>query len=218
MLSKFDPRVISPDGLRLIRSCQSRVPCELGGGVALSGAYLAHRLSQDVDLFCKRRDEVRQLVQALPAIAAETGMTVQIVRDAGDFARVHCVKAEQVLELDIVVESPPDLSSPPPPIEGVTVRSLEDLRASKLTCLLSRSEPRDLVDVLFLDRAGYPVEADLPLALRKDSGIDPGVLAWLLGQFPTHPLPQMLKPLTETELIRFRDELRERLRKIVLPA
>jgi hypothetical protein len=27
----------------------------------------------------------------------------------------------------------------------------------------------------------------LPGALRKDAGIDPGVLAWLLAQFPTRP-------------------------------
>ena len=39
-------------------------------------------------------------------------------------------------------------------VEGVQVESLLDLRANKLTCILSRSEPRDLVDLLFLDRAG----------------------------------------------------------------
>ena len=58
-------------------------------------------------------------------------------------------------------------------VEGVVVESLADLRANKLTCLLSRSEPRDLVDLLFLDRAGYPPERDLMLALRKDAGLDP---------------------------------------------
>ena len=70
------------------------------------------------------------------------------------------------------------------------------------------------MDVLFLDRGGYPPEADLPLALRKDAGIDPGVLAWLLRQFPVAPLPVMLAPLTEDELRRFRDDLGERLRQL----
>lgn len=86
-----------------------------------------------------------------------------------------------------------------------------------LTCILSRSEPRDLVDLLFLDRAGYPPEADLALALRKDAGIDPGIIAWLLGQFPTEPLPIMLAPLAPGELVTFRDELRERFRRLALP-
>jgi hypothetical protein len=92
-----------------------------------------------------------------------------------------------------------------------------DLRVNKLTCLLSRSEPRDLVDLLFLDRAGYAPEADLPLALRKDAGIDPGILAWLLGEFPVTPLPVMLESLDVQHLQAFRDDLRERFRRLALP-
>ena len=60
-------------------------------------------------------------------------------------------------------------------------------------------------------------EADLVLALRKDAGIDPGVLAWLLRDFPTSPLPRMLVALGEQELARYRDELAARFRKLALP-
>lgn len=81
-----------------------------------------------------------------------------------------------------------------------------------MTCILSRSEPRDLVDLYFLDRAGFPPDQDLEIALQEDAGIDPGVLAWLLSQFPVDPLPKMLEPLAPEELRRFRDELAERLR------
>jgi hypothetical protein len=82
--------------------------------------------------------------------------------------------------------------------------------------LLSRSEPRDLVDVLFLDRAGFRPELDLAGAVTKDAGVDPSALAWLLTQFPVEPLPQMLSPLTAAELREFRDALSERLRKVAL--
>lgn len=68
-----------------------------------------------------------------------------------------------------------------------------------------------------LERAGYRVEDDLPLALQKDAGIDPGVLAWLLGQFPVEPLPDMIEPLSAEELRAFRDQLRERLRRLAMP-
>jgi len=102
------------------------------------------------------------------------------------------------------------------PIEGIVVESLADLRASKLICILSRSEPRDLVDLYFLDQAGFPPEHDLDIALRKDSGIDPGVLAWLLAQFPTHPLPVLLEPLTAEQLESFRTALAEKLRRAAL--
>ena len=73
------------------------------------------------------------------------------------------------------------------------------------------------MDLLFLDRAGYPPEADVELALRKDAGIDPGVIAWLLGQFPVEPLPVMLVPLDAGELRTFRDDLRERFRRLATP-
>jgi hypothetical protein len=120
--------------------------------------------------------------------------------------------------LDLVHEAVADIEPPPPPVEGVVVQSFVDLRAAKLTCLLStRAEPRDLVNVLFLDRAGHTPEPDLPLALRKDAGVDPGVLAWFLRDFPTSPLPRMLVPLTEQELVRYRDGLAERLRRRALP-
>jgi hypothetical protein len=70
---------------------------------------------------------------------------------------------------------------------------------------------------MFLDRAGFPPEHDLPLALRKDAGIDPGVLAWLLGSFPVEPLPAMLSTLTSDELREFRDALRERFKRVAVP-
>ena len=145
-------------------------------------------------------------------------MKLRVVRDAGTFVRAEVVMPSRKLELDLVFESTADVEPPPPPIDGVIVESLADLRAAKLTCILSRSEPRDLVDLCFLDRAGYPPEADLALALRKDAGIDPGILAMLLDQFPTRPLPMMLEPFGEPELRAFRLELRERMRRVAVPS
>jgi hypothetical protein len=215
--SSFDRRVLPERALALVRACQAAVPSHLAGGAALSGAYLSHRLSGDIDLFCHGAGDVRLLMASLPAIAKDCGLSVRIVRDAGTLVRAQVEGLDRPLEIDLVHEALPDLASPAPSIEGVAVESLVDLRAAKLLCILSRSEPRDLVDLLFLDRAGFPPERDLGLALQKDAGIDPGVLAWLLGQFPTHPLPIMLEALTEEELVRFRDDLRERLRRIAVP-
>ena len=124
--------------------------------------------------------------------------------------------ADGEVDIDLVFDAVADVDGPDS-VEDVQVESLADLRANQLTCVLSRSEPRDLVDLLFLDRAGYPPEADLALALAKDGSIDPGVLAWLLAEFPIEPLPQMLEPLPLGELKVFRDALAERLRRLVVP-
>ena len=217
MPSAFDRRVTPEPVLQLIRALQRRAPAHHAGGAAHGGLYLSHRLSADIDLFCHEAEAVRSLVRQLPEVGRECGAEIRVVQDAGAFVRATVSVEGHALELDLVHEAVPDIEAPPPPVEGIVVESLADLRASKLTCLLSRAEPRDLVDALFLDRAGYPPEADLPLALQKDAGIDPGVLAWLIRDFPTAPLPQMLVPLTESDVVRFRDELAERFRRAARP-
>lgn len=214
MFETFDRRVIPEPILDFVRACQKRIPCHLGGGAALAGAYLGHRMTGDIDLFTHDAEDMRALVASLPEVGARIGVTVNVLRDVGHLVRARLEPLTgSPVELDIVHEPGADLAAPPPPIEGVVVESLTDLRASKLTCILSRSEPRDLVDLFFLDLAGYPPDQDLALALRKDAGIDPGVLAWLLAQFPIQPLPKMLEPLTADRLREYRDTLALRFRQ-----
>jgi hypothetical protein len=216
MAEILDRRVIPDFAIAFVRSCQQRVPCHLGGGAALAGGYLAHRTTGDVDLFVHDAEAMRTLVGLLPAAAAEAGCTWVLLRDAGHLLRAQLTAAAGgSIEVDVVAEPITDLEAPTT-IEGIEIESLADLRANKLTCLLSRSEPRDLVDLCFLDRAGYPPAQDLALALRKDAGIDPGVLAWLVAQFPTAPLPIMLAPFSPDELVQFRDDLAEELRRLTL--
>jgi hypothetical protein len=213
----FDPRIVGPRELAFLQAVQRVAPFHLGGGAALAGVHLRHRLSADADLFVHARDAHRDLVRALPDIGAANGTPVSILRDGGAFVRARLQLSTESIALDVVYEAVPDLEPPPPPIDGIVVESLVDLRANKLTCIMSRSEPRDLVDLLFLDRVGYAPELDLPLALRKDAGVDPGVIAWLLGQFPVEPLPVMLVPLDIADLRAFRDGLRERFRQLSVP-
>ncbi len=171
-------------------------------------------MTGDVDLFSHDRESMRSLVGLLPESARAVGVSITIVRDVGHLVRARVKANDMVTEVDVVYEPIADIESPPLPIEGIVVESLTDLRANKLTCILSRSEPRDLVDLCFLDRAGYPPDQDLELALRKDAGIDPGMLAWLLSKFPIHPLPKMLVPFEPGELRQYRDELAARLRGV----
>jgi hypothetical protein len=179
--------------------------------------YLGHRTTGDIDLFVHDAEDLRALVGLLPAAAEEAGIGVALLRDVGHLVRARLTARDgSSIEVDVVHEPVADIAAPPPPIEGIVVESLTDLRASKLTCILLRSEPRDLVDLYFLDRAGFPPERDLEAALCKDAGIDPAVLAWLLSRFPTRPLPMMLEPLTAKQLEEFRDALAERLRNIAL--
>jgi hypothetical protein len=168
-----------------------------------------------VDVFFDDKALVREALHALPESAAAFGASFRIVRDGGGFVRGVLQFPTATLEVDLVHDASRRLAQPDA-VEGIVVESHLDLRANKLTCLLSRSEPRDLVDVRFLDEAGHPPEDDLPHALEKDAGIDPAILAHLLSSFPVHPLPTMLLPLTSTELSVYRDALAERFRRFAI--
>ena len=62
-------------------------------------------------------------------------------------------------------------------MNGIFVDPPEEILANKLCALLSRSEPRDLVDVRALENAGYRVEAAVPAAIAKDGGLTPAAIA-----------------------------------------
>lgn len=214
MRSRFDRRVITEQALDFIRACQERVPCHLAGGVAVAGTIPAIGC-HDLDLFVHDREAHRELVNALPEVSQRVSSSVQILRDGGNHVRGRIDFGGDGLELDVVHEALPDLDAAVE-VESILVESERDLHASKITCLLSRSEPRDLVDLLFWERAGRPPEAQLEHALKKNAGIDPGVLAWLLRSFPVDPLPSMLAALTLEELQSYRDELAQRFKRLAL--
>ena len=52
----------------------------------------------------------------------------------------------------------------------------------------------------------------------RSAGIDVGVLAWLLNDFPLAPLPMMLVPFSSRELADYRSELRDRFKALAKEA
>lgn len=213
----WDSRVVPPALREFVQAVQATSPCRLSGGAALSGVHLRHRLSNDLDLFCDHRQDVRHVVTACSDVATKEGGDFQLVRDGGTFVRGRLLLREHALDVDIAHEPSTPLA-PRDVVAGVLVDSLSDMQANKITCLLSRSEPRDLVDLYFLDRADRRPEAHLKDALTKDAGIDPGILSYLLREFPTSPLPMMLEPLDQATLLSFRNDLSERFRAVGVPA
>ena len=89
--------------------------------------------------------------------------------------------------------------------------------ANKLCALLSRSEIRDLVDVRELENAGFSLENALQSAAKKDSGLTPAQLAWVLNQIK---FGDDIKPpgdISVTELRDYLSNLIDRLKRLALP-
>ncbi|MCB9676687.1 MAG: nucleotidyl transferase AbiEii/AbiGii toxin family protein [Alphaproteobacteria bacterium] len=163
----------------------------LTGGAALGHFYLRHRGSHHLDWFTPDREEIPPLAARLVAFCE---------------ARSHEPVPQTVPLAD------------KPVIEGVRVDSLDDIIANKLSAVLGRGETKDLVDLLFLARAGHDPLAYLEAARDRDGGMDPATLAWVLESVPTDPSELLLEaPLTQAEVSGFRDGLVRRLQGVAFP-
>ncbi|MGQ9489466.1 MAG: nucleotidyl transferase AbiEii/AbiGii toxin family protein [Anaerolineae bacterium] len=97
----------------------------------------------------------------------------------------------------------------------LVVDSIENIGANKLTAILSRTEPKDFVDLYFILKAGYDFDDLFVKAQAKDLGMHPFDLAGSLRQVRNfRRLPAVIPPLPLFELQQFilslADELLDR--------
>ena len=114
-------------------------------------------------------------------IATAMGASIEVRQDAPGFKRLVLRRDDDGLVIDLV-RDPAASTSPPVAFGPILVDSLAEIMANKLTAIVGRAEERDLVDVMFLERAGVSVESALPAGLAKDGGCTPATLAWLLSE------------------------------------
>lgn len=65
--------------------------------------------------------------------------------------------------------------------------------------------------VTVLERAGYPVESVLELAMKKDGGFTPGQLAWVLSEVEVGDDAEIPGGVSPAELRSFIEDLQRRL-------
>lgn len=191
----------------------------LSGGSAL-GVHLGHRRSLDLDLFATDEAAFAAARASLPVIANSLNATMVILADAPAFRRALLTgPAGQTLRVDLVYDTAERIGPPPVESGGLRLDSLREILINKICAILGRSEPRDLVDLFFLDRAGFRVVQALTDARRKDAGLTSAQLAWAIGQVPLDRLPDgLIVPVSLEELRTFRAQLVEALEKISFPA
>ena len=153
----------------------------LTGGAALSGFHLGHRETHDLDLFTLD-DAMASGATVTAEIARQMGGALEPIETSPNFRRVLFRRGEESIIIDFVREYVEQMVADKPIVNGIRVDPPEEILANKLCALLSRSEIRDLVDVRALENAGYRVEDALNAATKKDRGLTPGQLAWVLSQ------------------------------------
>lgn len=188
----------------------------LTGGAALVGFHLGHRTTKDLDLFTHDAEAFERGIPTLRDVARALGLTVEIRQDAPGFKRVVLTSADDALVVDLVLDETRPARDRVHR-DAVTLDSMAEILANKLTTLVSRSEERDLVDVMFLERGGLTVEEALPRALEKDGGCTPAQLAWLLSQIRIPDGASLPGGVDATELRDYLSDLIRRLRRAALP-
>jgi hypothetical protein len=189
----------------------------LTGGAALAGYYLGHRTTDDLDLFALDDPPFERGRHVLSAVAAELGASLAITQDVPGFLRVILKRNDEALVIDLVRERVAQLHPDKPEREGVRIDPPDEILANKLNTLVSRAEERDLIDVLFLERAGYRVESVLDAALAKDGGCTPATLAWVLSELAIPDGIALPGGVTPAELREFTADLIRRFRRAALP-
>lgn len=188
----------------------------LTGGAALAGFYLEHRRTNDLDLFTTE-DALESGERALEEAAHELGATVERLQTTPDFRRRLVRRSDAALVVDLVRERV--LAGQRPKVQRgiITLDSMEEILANKLCALLSRAEVRDLVDVIALERAGLRIEEVLPDAMRKDGGLTPAQLAWVLSELRIGDDARVPGGLSVEELRNRLDSLIDRLTRLAAP-
>jgi Nucleotidyl transferase AbiEii toxin, Type IV TA system len=188
----------------------------LTGGAALAGYHLGHRPTEDLDLFTTA-EALEDGDRALHDAARELDATVESVRVSPTFLRRMVRRGAESLLVDLVRDEAPQAETGKVRRGAVLLDSAEEILANKLCAVLARAEVRDLVDVLFLERAGLSVEQALPLAMRKDGAVSAGQLAWILSTMRVGDDARVPGGITAAELRAYAASLERRLAALAHP-
>ncbi len=104
-------------------------------------------------------------------------------------------------------------------IDNIQVDTLREIMLNKITTLISRCEVKDIVDLYFLEQAGFVVEECFEDAQLKDGGLDPSMISHILNSLKITELPgYMIKPLTINALLDYVIDLKHRMALLALPS
>jgi predicted nucleotidyltransferase component of viral defense system len=188
----------------------------LTGGGALAGFHLGHRETNDLDLFTTA-DNLEEGDSALREAAASLGASIENVRTSPEFRRRIVGRGREAVVVDLVRERSHQAYPEKPIVQGIRVDPPEEIFANKLCTLLSRAELRDLVDTRALEGAGFDLETALSIATRKDGGLTPGQLAWVLSEITIGDDARLPGGVSVAELRAYVADLIERLSRRAFP-
>ena len=156
-------------------------PFYLTGGTALSRGYFNHRYSDDLDYFVNDHPDFLRIserqIEKLETLFTEIKVALKDI----NFCRVFV--AEEKLKIEMVNDVPSHIGKlANHPVLGL-IDSKENILANKLTAVVDRTLPKDIVDMYFLLKDGLSIKNALTDAESKAAGVSPLLIAKILAEF-----------------------------------
>ncbi|HWR58193.1 MAG TPA: nucleotidyl transferase AbiEii/AbiGii toxin family protein [Thermodesulfovibrionales bacterium] len=193
MPAEYYNNVLYPLQDRAIRTFQDS-PFYLTGGTTLSRGYYNHRYSDDLDYFVNYHSEFERLADLQVNRLYEIFPDVEIDYKGDFFYRAFA--AERKLKIEMINDVPSHIGTlVKHPLLG-TIDSKENILANKITAIVDRALPKDVVDIYFLLKDGLRLKQALLDAHSKAAGIAPLLIAKLFAEFDYSLLDEEIKWVT----------------------
>lgn len=155
----------------------------LTGGTALSRFYLNHRYSDDLDFFVNQDPKFKRHCNRIVKLVKGKGITLEIGATSDSYLRMFIEKDKIHLKVDFVN----DVSFHYGSFEQFAIYDKVDnwrnILSNKI-CALSRYEPKDVVDILFVAKTyHFEWEEILKEAQEKDLWVDPLEVSKIIREF-----------------------------------
>lgn len=156
-------------------------PFYLTGGTALSRGYYNHRYSDDLDYFVNDHPDFVRIIGIQIKKLEDIFKNVKVILKDLNFCRLFV--GNGILKIEMANDVPAHIGKLiRHPILG-TIDSRENILANKITAILDRAMPKDIVDLYFLLKNGINLKQALLNAESKAAGISPLLIAKILYEY-----------------------------------
>jgi len=184
------------------------------GGTILSGFYLSHRYSVDLDFFTKDETAFNNAKIIVTKVYDNLQKEFSIISDTFYFKHFDIIDNpnNDILPLhfsyDVVYQFIEDKNR----FDNIIVDTIEEILINKICAVVGRSEIKDLIDLYFLEKENYDIMKYIPYAHEKDGGVEKEVLAYCLNNIKIEFEDRMMvKKVSKEQLIEFRKNLIKKL-------
>jgi hypothetical protein len=189
----------------------------LTGGTAASRGYLQHRFSDDLDLFVNDDDRFALWAERVIQALVQQTEQCQVLMKEERFVRLNIIGSQLEMKIEMINDVPARVGQVyEHPVLG-RLDTAENILANKITALLSREEPKDLVDIWgFCCQKDYALKEAITHAESKAAGVFPADLARVLCSV-TEADWQAVRWITAPPVDAFIDQLYRLGEQLLLP-